>query len=104
MRGEKRGVSMRALFFLIILLFGGAANAQQCAQCSLADACIRDYTRAIAKIKAEYKKGVADQRKGREQTLRDRFSPPTVLANPESFERAIRAEIDSLKDCLGKIK
>lgn len=95
---------MRVLFFLIILLFGAGANAQHCTQCSSADACIRDYTRAIAKLKAEYKKGVADQRKGREQTLRDRYSPRAAVADQESFGAAVQLEIGRLKNCLGKIK
>ena len=93
---------MRAFLFLIVFLFGGAANAQQCAQCISADACIKDYTRATAKIKSDYKKGAADARKEREQTLRDRFLPRAAVASPESFEQAIRVEIDKLKDCLSK--
>lgn len=94
---------MRVLILLVIILFGSAANAQQCAECSSADACIKDYTRATTKIKAEYKKGIADQRKGREQTLREHFSPRVTLAQ-ESLGQAIGSQIDKLKDCLGKIR
>jgi hypothetical protein len=93
---------MRLLFVLTIILFGNAANAQQCAQCAAADTCIKDYTRAVSKIKADYKKGIADQRKGREQSLRDRFSPRSAVTDQDSLEQAARSEIDKLKECLGK--
>ncbi len=93
---------MRVLFVLTIVLFAKAASAQQCPQCTAADACIKDYTRAITKIKSDYKKGVAEERKGREQSLRDRFSPRSAVTDQESFEQAIRLEIEKLKDCLGK--
>jgi hypothetical protein len=95
---------MRILLFVLVFLLGSAANAQQCTQCLSADACIRDYTRSTTKIKADYRKGAADQRKEREQTLRDRFSPRAAVTSPEEFEQAIRVEIDKLKDCLSKTK
>ena len=95
---------MRALFALIMFLFGSAASAQQCPQCTAADACIKDYTRAIAEIKSDYKKGLADQRKGREQSLRDRFSPRSAVADRDSLDQAIRSEIERLRDCLGKVR
>lgn len=94
---------MRILFILIVL-FGSAANAQECPQCSAADTCIKDYTRAVAKIKADYKKGVADQRKGREQSLGDRFSPRSAVTDRNSLEQAVQSEIDKLKECLGKVR
>jgi hypothetical protein len=96
-------MEMRILFLPIIFLFGSVAQAQQCVECSSADACIKEYTRATTKIKAEYKKGVADQRKGREQTLREHFSPRATLAD-ESLGQAIGPQIDKLKDCLSKVR
>jgi hypothetical protein len=97
------GASMRVLFALIFVLVGNAAGAQQCQECAVADVCIKDYTRAVTKIKADYKKGVADQRKGREQSLRDRFSPRSAVTDRDGLEQVIRAEIEKLKDCLGKV-
>jgi hypothetical protein len=95
---------MRIFFVLIIsVLLGSAADAQQCPQCAAADTCIKDYTRAVTKIKTDYKKGVADQRKGREQSLRDRFSPRSAVTDRDGLEQAIRSEIEKLKDCLGKV-
>ena len=94
---------MRILFILIVL-FGSAANAQECPHCSAADTCIKDYTRAVAKIKADYKKGVANQRKGREQSLGDRFSPRSAVTDRNSLEQAVQSEIDKLKECLGKVR
>ena len=93
---------MRILIVPILVLFGCAASAQQCPQCTAADACIKDYTRAVAKIKSDYRKGVADQRKGREQSLRDRFSARSAVTDPGKLEQAIRSEIERLRDCLGK--
>jgi hypothetical protein len=95
---------MRVLFVLIFGLLASAASAQQCPQCTAADACIKDYTRAITKIKSDYKKGVADQRKGREQSLRDRFSPRSAVTDRDELGQAIRSEIDKLKDCLDKVR
>ena len=98
------GASMRVLFVVIIILSGNAALAQQCPQCSAADACIKDYTRAVTKIKSDYKKGVAAQRKGREQSLGDRFSPKSAVTDQGSLEQAIQSEIEKLKDCLSKVR
>lgn len=96
---------MRALvFFLSIIVLTSAASAQQCAQCTLADACIKQYTQASAKIKKDSKKGTAEQNKGREQTLRQRYSERSVLADQGNMDSMIGAEIDKLKDCLGRVK
>jgi hypothetical protein len=95
---------MRVIFVLVIVLFANSASAQQCPQCAAADACIKDYTRAITKIKSDYKKGVADQRKGREQSLRDRFSPRSAVTDQDGLDQTIRSEIDTLKECLGKVR
>jgi len=92
------------IFFLvpIMLVFGSAAYAQECPQCAAADVCIKDFTRAVAAIRSDYRKGVADQRKGREQSLRDRFSPRSAVTDRDNLEQAVRSEIEHLKDCLGK--
>jgi hypothetical protein len=95
---------MRAFVLITMLFFGAAAHAQQCPECLLADACIKEYTRATAKIKADYKKGAAELRKGREQTLRDQFSPRLTLANQGDLGAVIASEIDKLRDCLGKVR
>jgi hypothetical protein len=94
---------MEMRILILLLLLGGVAQAQQCVECSSADACIKEYTRATAKIKAEYKKGVADQRKGREQTLREHFSLRATLAE-EGLGQVIQPQIDKLKDCLSKVR
>jgi len=95
---------MRAFVLVIMLFFGGAAYAQECRECVLADACIKAYTRATTQIKRDYKKGVAELRKGREQTLRDQFSPRMTLANQGDLGALIASEIDKLRDCLSKIR
>ena len=96
---------MRAfVFFLSSLFLISAAAAQQCPQCTLADACIKQYTQAAAKIKKDSKKGTADQNKGREQTLRQRYSERSVLADQGNMDSMIGAAIDRLKDCLGRVK
>jgi hypothetical protein len=94
---------MRVVFLLITLLFAGPAQAQQCAKCSSADTCIKEYTRATNKIKADYKKDLAVQRKGREQTLSEHFSTRAALAQ-ESLGQAIGPQIDKLNDCLSKVR
>ena len=101
---RRTGARMRVFFVLIIVLFGSTAFAQQCPQCTAADACIKDYMRTTTKIKSDYKRGIADQRKGREQSLRDRFSPRTAVTDRHSLEQGIRAEIEKLKDCLGQVR
>ena len=55
-----------------------------------------------AKIKRDYKKAIAEQRKGREQALGQRFSEPAVVAG--NFDALIFSEIEKLKDCLTKIR
>ena len=95
---------MRAFALTITLFFSGAAYAQECRECVLADACIKEYTRATAQIKKDYKKGTAELRKGREQTMREQFSPRMALANQGDLGTVIASEIDKLKDGLGKIR
>jgi hypothetical protein len=87
---------------LAISLSVSAANAQQCSKCLLADACIKQYSQATAKIQKEYKKAAAEQRRGREQPLGQRFSEPAVVAG--NFDALIYSEIENLKDCLTKIR
>ena len=84
---------MRVLFFLTALLVGGAANAQQCPQCSAADACIREYTHGVIKLKADHTRAIAAQRKDGKQT-----------APGDQGTLSVQADIDKLKDCLGKIR
>jgi len=95
---------MRAFFLMIMLFFSGAVYAQECRECVLADACIKEYARASAKIRADYRKGVGEVRKGREQTLREQFSPRMTLADQGDLGAVIASEIDRLRDCLGKIR
>ena len=83
---------MRALFFLAALLIGSSANAQQCPQCSAADACIREYIRSAAKIKADHLRAIETQRKAGDQT-------GSIDQGP-----SVQPDIDKLKDCLGKIR
>lgn len=94
---------MKAFAALTLFLCANAAQAQQCPECLSADSCIKDYARATAQIKSDYKKGVAEQRKGREQTLRQQFAPRATLASEGDLGAVIRVEIDKLKDCLAKI-
>jgi len=83
---------MRALLFLAALLISSSANAQQCPQCSAADACISDYTRGATKIKADHVRAIAAQRKAGDQT------------GPTDQGPSVQPDIDKLKDCLGKIR
>jgi len=92
-----------ALFLVLAMsLSAGAANAQQCSKCLLADACIKQYSQVTAKIQKDYKKAVAEQRKGREQPLAQRFSERAVVAG--NLDAMIYSEIEKLKDCLSKIR
>ena len=95
---------MRAFVLMIMLVFGTAIHAQECRECVLADACIKEYTHTTAQIKKYYKKGAAELRKGREQTLREQFSPKISLADQGNLGAVIASEIDKLRDCLGKIR
>ena len=84
---------MRIFFYLMAFLVGSAvANAQQCPQCSAADACIREYARDTTKLKADHIRAIAALRKGNGQ-----ITP----ASQGNFSG--QKEIDKLKDCLGKI-
>jgi hypothetical protein len=87
---------------LAMSLSASAANAQQCSRCLLADACIKQYSQVTAKIQKDYKKAVAEQRRGREQQLGQRFSERAVVAG--NFDALIDSEIEKLKDCLTKIR
>jgi len=95
---------MRAFVLTIVLFFGSSAYAQECRECVAADACIKAYMRATTQIKRDYKKGVVELRKGREQTLRDQFSPRMALANQGDLGTVVASEIDKLRDCLSKIR
>lgn len=89
---------------MTMLFFGATAYAQECRECVLADACIKEYTRTTTQLKRDYKKGTAELRKGREQTLREQFSPRMALADQGDLGTVIASEIDKLRDCLGKIR
>lgn len=89
---QRKGRPMRALLFLAALLISSSANAQQCPQCSAADACIREYTRSATKIKADHVRAIAAQRKAGDQT------------GPTDQSPSVQPDIDKLKDCLGKIR
>lgn len=92
---------MRIIIILVGIVFATAAQAQQCPQCAAAETCIRDYSRAVAKLKIDYRKGIAEQRKGRERSLREHFSPRVTLANEGNISAAVQLEVDRLRDCLG---
>ena len=94
---------MRIFLISIMFLFASGAHAQQCPECILADACIKEFTQATSKIKAENKKAIADRQKGREQTLRDRFSQRGELVD-QGLGALVWLEIDKLKDCLSKVR
>jgi hypothetical protein len=79
--------------FVVFLLVSSAASAQQCAQCTAASGCIREFDRTITKLKADRVRLVAAQR--------------TVGAQPSQTVQgalSVGQEIDKLKDCLGKIR
>jgi hypothetical protein len=91
-----------ALFIILAMsLSANAVNAQQCSKCLLADACIKQYSQVTTKIQKDYRKAAAEQRKGREQTLRQRFSEPAVVVG--NLDALIHSEVEKLKDCLSKI-
>jgi hypothetical protein len=95
---------MRTFLLMMMLFFGAAAHAQECKECVLADACIKEYTRTTTQMKKDYKKGAAELRKGHEQTLREQFSPRMTLANQGDLGAVIASEIEKLRDCLGKVR
>ena len=92
-----------AALFLILAMSpsASAANGQQCSKCLLADACIKQYNQVTNKIQKDYRKAVAEERKGREQPLGQRFSERAVVAG--NLDALIYSEIEKLKDCLSKI-
>lgn len=96
---------MRIGLTLIFLFMVSGAYAQQCGECTLADACIKEYLQKIAKIKAENKHSIEDWQKGaRENKLSADLSRRGTLQLQESLGTIVRFEIEKLKDCLGKIK
>jgi hypothetical protein len=84
---------MRALFFLAALLISGSVNAQQCPQCSAADACIREYVRNVTKIKADSVRETSARRQAGDDQTYSIDRAPSVLP-----------DIDKLIDCLGKVR
>ena len=96
-------IGAAALFLILMMsLSASAVYAQQCSKCLLADACIKQYSQVTARIQKDYKKAAAEQRKGREQPLAQRFSERAVVAG--NLHALIYSEIEKLKDCLGKIR
>ena len=95
-------IGVAALFLILgMSLSASAANAQQCSKCLLADACIKQYSQVTTKIQKDFRKAAAEQRKGREQPLGQRFSERAVVAG--NLDALIYSEIEKLKDCLSKI-
>src|SRR5262249_32951415 len=96
-------IGATALFLILtVSLSASAVNAQQCSKCLLANACIKQYSQATDRIQKDYKKAAAEQRKGREQPLAQRFSERAVVAG--NLDALIYSEIEKLKDCLSKIR
>ncbi len=93
---------------LIAVLLASGASAQQCPECTLADACIREYSAAVAKIRSEASTAEADLQKSmREMKLGetgDSLSQRGAFVLRENAKVLVRFEIDALKECLGKIR
>lgn len=99
---------MRTILAFVVALAANSAYAQQCPECTLAEACIGAYSAAVAKIKSQTSKGVTDFQKGmREMNLGqkgDNLSQRGAIQMLENMKLEVRFEIEGLKECLGKIR
>jgi len=99
---------MRVILALIVASLASSAYAQQCPECTLADACLREYSAAVTKIRADAQKREADHQKAmRDLNLGkkgDDLAQRGTLQMRENMKFLVRLEIDALKECLGKIR
>jgi hypothetical protein len=95
---------MKVLSATLALLVSGAATAQECQTCSMADACIKTYLKAASEAQRATKEAIRDWKQNLDRKASAEFSSRGTAALQGAMESQVRLELDRLKECLAKIK
>jgi hypothetical protein len=95
---------MKVRTALVALLLSSPAAAQECQTCSMADACVREFTKATSEAQRATKQAIRDWRQNLDRKASAELSSRGTLALQDAMEAQVRSELDRLKDCLAKIR
>src|SRR5262245_42293457 len=96
---------MRAIAGMIAVLVAGSAYAQQCPECTQAEACIAEYEAAVATMRSNARKHEADLQKQMQETnLGKPLTEFGMSRIREHMKLTAGFQIETLKECLGKIR
>jgi succinate dehydrogenase/fumarate reductase flavoprotein subunit len=95
---------MRVLAATLILLVSGAAAAQECQNCAMADACIKAYLKATLEAQSATKQAIRDWKQNLDRKASAELSSRGTLALQNTMETQVLSELERLKECLAKIK
>ena len=95
---------MRVLVATLTLLVSGAASAQECKTCSLADACIKTYLMAASEAQTATKQAIRDWKQNLDRKASADLSGRGTAALQDAMVAQVRQELDRLKECLTKIR
>jgi hypothetical protein len=102
--GLYRGETMRVLTAILTLLVSGAAAAQECKTCSMADACTKAYFKATLEAQSATKQAIRDWKQNLDKKASAELSSRGALALQDAMETQVRSELERLKECLAKIR
>jgi len=89
---------------LVLLLVSGAASAQECKTCAMADACIKIYLKAASDAQTATRQGIRDWKQNLDRKASAELAGRGTAALQDAMEVQVRSELDRLKDCLAKIR
>lgn len=95
---------MKVLAATLALLLSGPAAAQECQTCSLADACIQTYLKAVSEAQKATKLAIRDWQQNLDRKASAEFSSRGTTALQNAMVSQVRSELDRLKECLAKVK
>ena len=95
---------MKVLAATLTLLVSGAASAQECKTCSVADACIKTYLKAASEAQKATKEAIRDWKQNLDRRASAELSGRGTLALQNAMETQVRSELERLKECLAKIR
>jgi len=95
---------MRVLAATLALLVSSAAAAQECQNCSTADACIKTYLKAASEAQRATKEAIRDWKQNLDRKASAEFSSRGTAALQTAMESQVRLELERMKESLAKIK
>jgi len=93
---------MKVLAATLTLVVSSAAAAQECKTCSMADACIKTYLKAVSEAQTATKQVIRDWKQNLDRKASAELSSRGATALQDAMEAQVRSELERLKECLAK--